>query len=529
MKNKNAITTETVSGALRAKAEQLLAKGFGTGSNDEDSVRLFNELEIYELELQLQNEELKASHHSLEIERLKFAELFNAAPVGYLIIDDEGFIREINQTGSSLLYIPRGNISGTRLDAFIVGDSLHTYKSFFSDLQTSAERLSCELRIKTKNTLTKYVQLDGIKGTSAFNGYNSYYITITDVTQTKKAQQALWETTDRLNQTLKASLTGTWMVKAKGKAIFLDDYCKDILNIDAEQPDLVALTQLFVEEDRPKLDFLFSNCDDALEIDLQLRLKQAKKRSKIILVKGKAVQPLYGESYFAGILTDITDRIRSLEIAEENDKFNRRMLRRAAIEAQEKERARLSASLHDSVCQTLYGIRFNLGHLNKKKVFSGELDHINVMLNEAINELRTISVELTPSILKDFGFVAGINDMVQRLKQVGFNVATTIDKRSNLLSKETQLYTFRIIQELLNNSIKHSGTNSATVNLCLEKEEVSILVKDEGKGFTGNLEESLKQGSGLRGIKNRISLLNGKLEIINEEGAQFKISFPAKD
>ena len=532
MKDKDTITTETVSGALRERAEQLLLKSSAPGNgNDEESVRLFNELELYELELQLQNEELKASHQSLEIERMKFGELFNAAPVGYLILDEDGFIREINQTGSSLLYIPRGSISGTKFEAFIVKDSLHTFNAFFTDLATAEERLSCEVRIKTKNTLTKYVQLDGIKGTSALYGYNSYYVTITDVTQTKKSQQALWETTERLNQTLKASLTGTWMVKARGKAIFLDGYSKDILNVNngVEQPDLLSLIHLFVEEDRPKLDFLFSNCVDNLEIDLQLRLKQHRKTPKIILVKGKAVHPLYGESYFAGILTDITDRVRNLEIAEENEKFNRRMLRKAAIEAQEKERSRISAALHDSVCQTLYGIRFNLGRLNKQKVIGGEFDNINFMLNEAINELRTISVELTPSILKDFGFTAGINDMVQRLNQIGFKVNTTIDKRSNLLSKETQLYTFRIIQELLNNSIKHSGTNSATVNLCMEKDEVNIVVKDEGQGFAHNLEDSFKQGSGLRGIKNRVSLLNGKIEIKNEKGAHFTISFPAKD
>jgi len=65
--------------------------------------------------------------------------------------------------------------------------------------------------------------------------------------------------------------------------------------------------------------------------------------------------------------------------------------------------------------------------------------------------------------------------------------------------------------------------------LCMEKDEVNIVVKDEGQGFAHNLEDSFKQGSGLRGIKNRVSLLNGKIEIKNDKGAHFTISFPAKD
>lgn len=529
MKNDEIIYRESVLGALRSKAEQLFYANEGKRHpNNDQTAQLLQELEIYELELQLQNEELKASYSALEMERIKFVSLFNTAPVGYLVLDKMGLIREINETGLQLLYNQGAGIKGKPLKSFIVDDSQHAYATFIAAIGTSTERLQCEVRLKTEKTETRYVQLNGITALGTADEHQSYYITITDVTHAKRNQQALWETTERLNQTLKVSLTGTWMVKSRGEHIFLDEYSKNILDIEDKTRPLAwkDLLDIFVEEDRPKLNALFSNCGNDGEIDLELRIIRSNGTTKTILVKGKMINPVYGDNYFAGIMTDITDRKRNLELREETENIQRRLLRRAAIEAQEKERDNLSAALHNSVCQILYGIRFNLSQLNKQESFKTHLEGINMLLDQAIKEVRTISVELTPSILKDFGLSAGIKDMTDRLEQAGFKVKAAIDQRADQLPEETQLYLFRIIQELLNNSIKHSGTNNATVSLRTDNGEVSLTVSDLGRGLPSHLNEALKKGSGLRGIKNRVSLLNGTMTIEDKKGVTFKIHLP---
>jgi len=530
VKNNDIIYRESVLGALRSKAEQLFYTDADKRHPEggDRTAQLLHELEIYELELQLQNEELRASYATLEMERLKFVSLFNTAPVGYLILDARGMIQEINETGSQLLYNQGAGIRGKALKSFIVDDSQHAYTNFVEGISKTDDRLQCEVRLKTKKTETRYVQLNGIKAPNTDNGQQPLYITITDVTHAKRNEQELWETTERLNQTLKVSLTGTWMVKSKGESIFLDEYSKNILDVRDHAAFLPwkALVDIFVEEDRPKLNALFANCDDDNEIDLELRLIKANGNIKTILVKGKSVNPVYGSSYYAGIMTDITDRKRNLQLREETEDIQRRLLRRAAIEAQEKERDNLSAALHNSVCQILYGIRFNVSQLAKQESFKSHLDGINSLLDQAIREVRTISVELTPSILKDFGFVAGIKDMTDRLGRAGFKVTTSIDQRADQLPEETQLYLFRIVQELLNNSIKHSGTNSASVSLCAKNGEVDLTVSDAGRGLSSQLNDALKKGSGLRGIKNRVQLLNGTMTIEDAEGITFKIHLP---
>lgn len=520
---------EAIFSTLRTKAEKLLAS-----ESAEQQVRtgnevelLLHELEIYELELQMQNEELKASHNSLEIERSKFAGLFHSAPVGYLILNPNGLIKEINQTGATLLNAHPSELHDKNLATFIVSDSQRDYYAFIKRTQISPNGAQCELRLKTENAKTKFIQFNATTVTNPITEEKAHYITITDITSAKKIQQRLTETSERLNQTLRASQTGTWMVNPDKKEIFLDEYSKNILDLRTGAAVTTnLLSARIMEEDRPKLAYLFADCKTGCEIDLELRLVPIKREIKTVLVKGKIVERYDGSKYFAGIITDITERKRHLELANEHEKTQQRLLYKASIEAQEREREKIGSALHDSVCQILYGIRFNINHISKKGALKTEFNNINNLLDQAIGELRTLSVELTPAILKDFGFTTGLRDMIRRLETVGFKVHSTIDPRADDLPEETQLYIFRIIQELLNNSIKHSGSSAAKVKICTENSAVNILVSDNGRGLSDEVEESCKQGSGLRGIKNRVALLKGKIEILNQNGVTFKIYFP---
>lgn len=173
---------------------------------------------------------------------------------------------------------------------------------------------------------------------------------------------------------------------------------------------------------------------------------------------------------------------------------------------------RISSALHDSVCQILYGIKLNLQNFQLTNKLNKEFVNVNQLLDQAILETRQISYELTPSVLKDFGFTAGIKEMAQRLSTSKFLIKTKIKNTADLLHPKVQLYLFRIIQELINNSIKHSNANTAEIKVNIDKEIVSLVVSDNGKGFSTNVEELFKKGSGLRGIKNRVFLLDGTID-----------------
>ncbi|MGY0034405.1 sensor histidine kinase [Pedobacter sp. NJ-S-72] len=196
--------------------------------------------------------------------------------------------------------------------------------------------------------------------------------------------------------------------------------------------------------------------------------------------------------------------------------------------AQEKERNNVSRTLHDSVCQLLYGIKLNLESIEKTNSLKGEFKNVNQLLNQAIKETRQISYELTPSVLKDFGFVAGIKEMAQRTSTAHFQIDTHIDSAADFLHADVQLYIFRMIQELINNCIKHAKANRAEISVCLKNNRVSIRVADDGIGLNLNPynDKEVNAGSGLSGIRNRVYLLNGQIKFNNsQKGLTVTITF----
>src|SRR5690606_13196297 len=161
----------------------------------------------------------------------------------------------------------------------------------------------------------------------------------------------------------------------------------------------------------------------------------------------------------------------------------------------EQERFKISRALHDSVCQILYGIRLNIQSLKVYKDNKEDFKNVNSLLDQAIKETREISYELTPSVLKEFGFTAGIKEMANRLSTQEFSVKATIKKSLDQIDQTIQLYAFRIIQELVNNCMKHAHATIAEIIVCGENDSITIMVTDNGKGFTVELGEALRKGS----------------------------------
>lgn len=129
MKKQPVATKELIFSTLRSKAEQMLVRENAAKAillNNEAAV-LLNELENYELELEMQNDELKASHYALELERLKFAGLFNSAPAGYLILNTNALIVEINEIGQNMLASTFGALTGQNLASFIHLEDRHNF------------------------------------------------------------------------------------------------------------------------------------------------------------------------------------------------------------------------------------------------------------------------------------------------------------------------------------------------------------------------------------------------------------------
>lgn len=193
------------------------------------------------------------------------------------------------------------------------------------------------------------------------------------------------------------------------------------------------------------------------------------------------------------------------------------------ILAQEEERNRLGRDLHDSVGGMLGTIHLKLQALAQKNQ-NPELQVLKDLLLEGIKETRSLSHNLTPPHLENLGLVQALTNQVELLN-LNSTIRIKFFHRIDLpisITKEVMIY--RIIMELLSNSLKHAKASEIFIQLLSKGDRLELMVEDDGIGFPV---EPKKEGIGLKNIQNRVSYLNGELTIdSNPSGTTTLISIP---
>jgi len=183
----------------------------------------------------------------------------------------------------------------------------------------------------------------------------------------------------------------------------------------------------------------------------------------------------------------------------------------------EQERIRMARELHDGLGSMLSGIKHSFSAMKNDMVLNDKQQtwfHSNIdKLNESIKELRNISHSIASDSLQHNGLENSLRDFCNSMTQPGIlNISfSAIGTEKMQLTEEQAFHIFRIIQELINNTIKHSGAANAIVQISYNSNRLYITVEDNGKGFV--LEEGLRnKGMGLKNIESRIKILKGKMD-----------------
>ncbi|HMJ46327.1 MAG TPA: ATP-binding protein [Ferruginibacter sp.] len=208
---------------------------------------------------------------------------------------------------------------------------------------------------------------------------------------------------------------------------------------------------------------------------------------------------------------------------------NHRIISRAIIKAEEKERNRLGAELHDNVNQLLVSARLYIGLQKKKPNNNLEyLDKADEYLSIAIEEIRELTRRLTTPVITNEGLqncMEEIAGSMLLLKNIHLQLMISDDIVIKL-SIEQQLMIYRIIQEQTSNILKYAETTAATISLQEINGNVELIITDYGKGFDRSQQKT--NGIGFTNIFNRVDAYNGTSEIISSPGNGCKliITFP---
>jgi signal transduction histidine kinase len=238
--------------------------------------------------------------------------------------------------------------------------------------------------------------------------------------------------------------------------------------------------------------------------------------------------PMFNRGKVSGsieILEDVTER----HTAEQNLKYYVGQV----TKVQEDERKRLARELHDSTLQILVALilqldNFMAGTSNLNEAEVARLKGIHDGLKLAVAEIRGISRQLRPPVLDDLGLMPVLDWLIGELKKsYGVDITLEMTGEQRRLDPDIEVTLFRIIQEAMINSAKHSGVKTAHVRIDYLQDKVKAEVTDAGAGFDvpdklGSLPRYGKLG--LAGIGERVELLKGKLEIKSRKGSGTTVS-----
>jgi signal transduction histidine kinase len=194
------------------------------------------------------------------------------------------------------------------------------------------------------------------------------------------------------------------------------------------------------------------------------------------------------------------------------------------------ERNRLARDLHDSVAQALYSMTLYAEATNramaagKQDVVTKNIRELHDMAREAMLDMRLLIFELHPTVLEDEGLIAALQARIAAVEsRGGVQAQIYVDEERRLpLPIEEALYW--IAQEALNNAVKHAKAQHVAIRLYFGERKVHLEVQDDGSGFDAAVSRHTG-GMGMRGIKERVEQIDGKLDIqsVPEEGTTIKV------
>jgi len=302
-----------------------------------------------------------------------------------------------------------------------------------------------------------------------------------------------------------------FIVNKDGIITGANEYGKKIQSIKINETKLSNLCSIRSINDS----FSYLSKHSGIEFEVEYISKTNKivyTQTSMVRLSGKAKD---SEGDFLVISKDITDK-----------KEHHLQILKTIINTQEIERKRVADDLHDSLGQELSSIRMMFSAINTETISPSNLTIIttcNTILQKSISDLRTICFNMMPASLETADLITAINELLEHtLIRTQFN--TNSEYISLEKEKKTALY--RVFQEFLNNSIKHSKASLVSIDFKMKEDNLEIKLSDNGIGF--NINSTHAKGRGLMTMKNRIDSINGQFSLKSDKGTGTHLTIEIK-
>ena len=390
--------------------------------------------------------------------------------------------------------------------------------------------MSKNVRIKIKNENIKHIYIQAEFGADIKGGLDKTFGTVMDVTELYSTRLRLEESERRLQKAQEMARLGNWEENHKTGEVYWSSELRKMFGLNKTAK---ISSNLFWEYLHPDdLDWMKNHWFDAENIMAPynglFRIKLKNGAIKHLSEQAEFIQDSDGKLHKTiGTVIDIT------EIRQYQEEL--RSLSSHIQNVQEEERGHIAREIHDELGQNLTSINMDIDYLKSKGGENTDSDILNrlnslsKLVDHTIKTTRRISQELRPSILDDLGLKSAIEWQVSQYKKRSESIykLNMIGNDENI-STEQSTAIFRITQESLTNIARHAEATKIEVRLSIEKLFIKLEIKDDGIGISGNNTDNNNASFGVFGMKERASILGGKLEIVStpKEGTAIIVELP---
>jgi signal transduction histidine kinase len=235
-----------------------------------------------------------------------------------------------------------------------------------------------------------------------------------------------------------------------------------------------------------------------------------------------------------GFLVYSRNRLKQKNIVQMERNQQQEARTKAVVEAEENERARIARELHDGIGQQLSAAKLNLSSLQslidrKDPEQSAIVKNIMEIIDDSVKEVRSVSHNMMPNALLKSGLGTAVREFLNRINITGkLKIELEVSGLNERLESITENILFRVIQEAVNNIIKHSGATVVNIQLIRFENELSLIIQDNGSGFDTGKESA---GIGLKNIRSRVEFINGTVDFDSSpgKGTTINIEIPVKN
>lgn len=229
----------------------------------------------------------------------------------------------------------------------------------------------------------------------------------------------------------------------------------------------------------------------------------------------------------------LRDMFYAWKRAEHERKISERKVLNAIIRTEEKERKRFAKDMHDGIGPMLSTIKLYVNELISEDVTGKEkeesIEEINKLIDDTLTGVRTISNNLAPRVIHEYGLISAVKEFCNSINRTHKLPLKFVSPAKLSLSNHVEINLFRIINELVNNTLKHANASNAMISLKEEKDKIIFVYNDDGKGFDYcKYENSKQKGDGINNILTRVKSMNGIVDFKTSEGngVNVRIEFP---